>query len=191
MDFSLFTTCISTYKESYPVFISRNNFSTACALEFCFHNPYAFSDNIREVTITWYHECYSFSAYNQLNLGRLRDILRYSKVHTVHVQFLEIGRSLYFEVGSFERDFANEPCIIFRNKYQDKEATEAFIKHSVLKALLAIPGIRGFTFLDYKFRETKELKALGEYMTEKLVALRTQGYFKATIYYPNNQANYK
>jgi len=175
VDFSLFTTCISTYKESYPVFISRNKFSIACALEFGFHNPYTFSDNIREVTITWYHECYGSGAYNQLNSARVQDILRYLKVHTVHVQLLEIGHPLSFEVGSFEGDFANEPCIAFRKNYQDKETTEAFIKHSVLKALLAIPGVRGFTFLDHKFQETKILKALGEYMTEKLVALRTQG----------------
>lgn len=142
--------------------VSANNFYIGHSTYLRFSDPRSLHENAGEVTLLWYYPPEDLDGdYNKWNATTVRDLFRCSKVHTVHIQL-----AIYGEDEISDR---------FQRRYQDEEAMDAFIEHSVLGVLLVIPGIRRLTFYYFDFEEPGETVALGAYMTEQLASLRSRG----------------
>ncbi|KAF4632428.1 hypothetical protein G7Y89_g5694 [Cudoniella acicularis] len=158
VDLALLFTCKPIYKEAYPVLFSANNFYIGMSLHLYFYDPRPLHDNVGEVTFMWYYP--PDEVRSKWNSTSVRDLFRCSKVHTVHI-----------ELAIFSED---EVYNGFRRRYQDEGARDAFLEHSVLEVLLAIPGVRELTICFCGGEQTQEFAALEGYMTEQLALLKSK-----------------
>ncbi|KAH8598643.1 hypothetical protein B0O99DRAFT_45839 [Bisporella sp. PMI_857] len=117
VEFGLLTTCKATYREAYPILISRNNFRLAYSIRNSLGEPSIPLDNLREVTFMWFHICvfHQHERESRFNLLIIQGLLKCPKVHAARI---------YIGVGD-----EDEACRTFESRYREEAVSRLVLPH--------------------------------------------------------------
>lgn len=162
----LLTTCKIINREASSIFYSSNNFQIGHGTPKLYPPTHALFRHAREVTFEWAPPKTSAIAEGavdiDLNAALLGDLYSYPNLETLHI------KGYWFGV---DPEYQN-----FQQNYQKEGVILSYLEHTGLIALLGLSRIHKITLYHVggvPTAQTKDLEALGEYMTKYLNDLRS------------------
>ncbi len=171
----LLTTCKTINREASPIFYSSNNFRIGHWTLKCHLPTHALFKYTREVTFEWTSPT-STSANDDaivmhLKAALLRDLHSYQSLESLHIRGFWFGG---------DPEYLN-----FRRNYQKEGVIPSYLEHTDLNALLVLSRIHEITLHHVggvPATQTKDLEAMGKYMTKHLKDLKSGAFHVKNIY---------
>jgi hypothetical protein len=173
----LLTTCKAINREASPIFYSSNNFQIGHGTPKLYPPTHALFEHAREVIFEWAPPKTSANAEGavdtDLNATLLRDLDSYPNLETLHI------KGYWFGV---DPEYQN-----FQYNYQKEGVVLIYLEHIGLNAFLGLLRIHEITFHHVggaPTTQTKDLEAMGKYMTKHLKDLKSSAFHVKSIYLP-------
>lgn len=173
----LLTTCKIINREASPIFYSSNNFQIGHGTPILYPPTHALFEHAREVTFEWGPPKASANADDvvdtDLNAALLGDLYSYLNLETLHI------RGYWFGVDPEYQDF--------QHNHQKEGVILSYLEHTGLNAFLGLSKINEITLHHVggvPSTQTKDLEAMGRYMTKHLNDLKASAFHINNIYLP-------
>jgi hypothetical protein len=158
----LLMTCKIIYSEASPIFYSTNNFLISHGTPMLYPPSHALFAHTGEVTFNWPASSptpadEAGAEAIKLNAALLDNLASYPKLETLHVRGFWFGADRGYD--HFQRDYKKEGVM------------DRYLKHTGLCGILELPKIRQVTLHHVGVipgDQTKDLEALGQYITKQL-----------------------